>query len=282
MAESSLIDKCCLIGESVAGNPTHFMIEQAFESADLDWRFLTFEVRRADLAEAVRGLEVLGFRGVKFLPELRPLAIDFVTRLTDRAKRTKSVSSLIREETDLVGENLAGLAVSMAIEKTSPLAGKRAVLIGMGPTSLTLADALAEAQIGSLILLGDTLEKVEPLSEELKQLYPDLPTEVASWEDDPRFDDADVLISSAQWNRRNDQQIANAIQEQAKPKALVADLRISPSTNSIVRAALERDCKVVDGIEILAVETWLALRAWTGMPLNQTILREAAEEFMAV
>jgi len=44
VSSATVIEKCCLIASPVAGNPTHFMIEQAFLLAGLDWRFMSFEV----------------------------------------------------------------------------------------------------------------------------------------------------------------------------------------------------------------------------------------------
>ena len=48
-------DVCCLMGDPVAENPTHYMLEKAFAVADLDWRFLTFEVSADDFEAALAG-----------------------------------------------------------------------------------------------------------------------------------------------------------------------------------------------------------------------------------
>ena len=44
MSSATLIEKCCLISNPVAGNPTHYLVEQAFAQKGLDWRFMTFEM----------------------------------------------------------------------------------------------------------------------------------------------------------------------------------------------------------------------------------------------
>ena len=46
LSSQSQQDVCCLIGDPVAGNPTQYMLEKAFDAARLDWRFLTFEVEK--------------------------------------------------------------------------------------------------------------------------------------------------------------------------------------------------------------------------------------------
>ena len=65
MPSATLIEKCCLIANPAAGNPTHYLVEQAFAQSGLDWRFMTFEVEPAQLGDAMRGIRALGFHGVK-------------------------------------------------------------------------------------------------------------------------------------------------------------------------------------------------------------------------
>src|SRR4051812_38760985 len=62
---ATLIEKCCLIANPAAGNPTHYLVEQSFAQSGLDWRFMTFEVEPPQLGDAMRGIRALGFHGVK-------------------------------------------------------------------------------------------------------------------------------------------------------------------------------------------------------------------------
>ena len=55
MPSASIIEKCCLIANPAAGNPTQYLIEQALEQQGLDWRFMTFEVEPERLGDAMRG-----------------------------------------------------------------------------------------------------------------------------------------------------------------------------------------------------------------------------------
>ena len=64
----TLLERCAFLAASAAGNPTHYVVEQALEHAELDWRFLSFEVDEAHFTKAFEGLDVLGFRGVLLAP----------------------------------------------------------------------------------------------------------------------------------------------------------------------------------------------------------------------
>ena len=78
VASSTLIEKCCLIAQPVAGDPTHFMIEQAFALSGLDWRFMSFEVAPDRLGDAMRGIRALGFRGVKVAEPHQETVIEYL------------------------------------------------------------------------------------------------------------------------------------------------------------------------------------------------------------
>src|SRR5690606_16785586 len=66
-------------GQPIAENPTQAMVEAAYRHHGLDWRYLTIEVSREGLADAVRGARAMGFRGSARGQEL-------VTLLRDKVK----------------------------------------------------------------------------------------------------------------------------------------------------------------------------------------------------
>ena len=84
MPSATLIEKCCLIANPVAGNPTQYLVEQAFAHKGLDWRFMTFEVEPERLGDAMRGIRALGFHGVKIGEPFQESVIEHVDELTER------------------------------------------------------------------------------------------------------------------------------------------------------------------------------------------------------
>ena len=47
-------------GDPIAENPTQVMIEAAYRHHKLDWRYLTVEVKKDGLLDAVRGAKAMG------------------------------------------------------------------------------------------------------------------------------------------------------------------------------------------------------------------------------
>ena len=85
----------CCIGESVAAQPTQFLMERAFASQALDWRALTVEVAAEEFSDAVRGTWAMHFHALRLFAPLDVLMLDemqvedpaarFVGRVTSAA-----------------------------------------------------------------------------------------------------------------------------------------------------------------------------------------------------
>ena len=63
MTSPALQDIVALLGCPAAGNPAQYLFERAIAAAGLDWRFLTFDVLPERLAQALGGVDAMGFRG---------------------------------------------------------------------------------------------------------------------------------------------------------------------------------------------------------------------------
>ena len=288
MASSSILEKCCLIGETVAGSPMHFMIERAFQDADLDWRFLTFEIDGRRLGDALQGIDALGMHGALLIGPLREAVVDCYGELTDRARRTGSVTCLCREEgrhdARLMADDLTGSAAADAVEQIGPLAGRHAVLLGAARVAHSLADALAQRGVASLKIADRNLELADRLAAALTAHHADVAIDCLPWEDELLDvpDEVDLLVSSACWPKARDDRMAQAVADELRPGMTVVDARLSPSRTALARTAASVEASVVDGLEILAREIVMAIQQWTGVLVDRAALREAAEEFLGV
>jgi len=284
MASSSILEKCCLIGEAVAGSPMHFMIERAFDDAELDWRFLTFEIDARRLGDALQGIDALGMHGALLIGPLREAVVDCYDQLTDRARRTGSVTCLGRQEDRLVADDLTGAAAADAVGQIVPLAGRHAVLLGAARVAHSLADALAERGVTSLKIADRNFESAERLAAALAAHHGGTTIDCLPWEEDllELPEEVDLLVSSACWPKSRDDRMAQAVARELRPGMTVVDARLSPSRTPLARAAASYDSQVIDGLEILTRETVMAIQQWTGVLVDRAALREAAEEFLGI
>src|SRR5687768_9610199 len=96
MSSTSLQEVVCCLGQPVAGNPTQYMMEQAFTAAGLDWQYLTFEVPSEKLADAMAGLKALGFKGANFTIPHKVAVIRYLDALSPAAEMMGAVNCMTR------------------------------------------------------------------------------------------------------------------------------------------------------------------------------------------
>lgn len=292
MSDSSLLEKCCLIGEAVGGDPTHFMIERAFAELGLDWRFMSFETTPERLAEAVAGADALGFRGVRLRGAFRDRGAAASTQ-TDRAQRTGRVSHLTRHEGLLLGDDTSGPALVEALAPWGDPNGKRVVVLGAGGAGPSVADVLVERGAAAVAIADPSADKAAALVLSLKERADSQgppegapPTEASTlaWEENwiETPDRFDWVIATASWPKEDNQRVAAALAPELSEGQLVVDLGVGSSRAPLLLVAEENGATVLDGLPVLVSETALAIEAWCGMRVDRDLLRDAGEEFLGV
>lgn len=288
---SNLLEKCCLVGESVGGDPTHFMVEAALADLGLDWRFLSFETVGDRLGEALGGLDAIGMAGVRLLGTFADQP-DGVENRTSRAKRTGRLTHLTRHDGRLQGDDATGPALVEALAPLGDPAGKRVVLLGAGGPAPSIADVLVERgaalvavadrsadRAASVVLSAQSQPSDTAPRDALATEVNPLPWE-SDWIDLP--DGVDWIVSTASWPKTENEQVAAALAPELTESQVVIDLAIGSNRSLLLLAAEGRGATVVDGLPVLVAETALAIEAWTGLEVDRTVLRDAAEEFLGV
>lgn len=284
MSESFFLEKCCLIGESVVGNPTHFMVEQAFEDAGIDWRFLTFEVNQTRLVDALRGIAALRFSGAILLPSLQKMSWEHLPAHTERSILSRSASCLLERDGRLVGDDLSGESVVAAILRTHPIAGRHAVLLGVGGRGESTALALLQHGVQSLRIAAIAGDASEEFIARLKGIAPGTPIEVLEVEYDQLDlpDETDLIVASSSWSKPKDITVAGLVAASLGPKMVVADARVRSGYSPLLHDAVEAGAHAVTGVQILVEEVAESISQWTGGDVSRTVLHDAAEEFLGV
>lgn len=283
MTSITLIEKCCLIANPVAGNPTHYIIEQAFAHRGLDWRFMTFEVEPARLGDAMRGIRALGFRGVKIAEPFHESVIEYLDDLTERAKRCGSVNCVTANGPRLTGDNTEGAALVDLVRQHLNPSGVTVMILGAGRLARAVALALAEAGVAAITVASrseaagkrlvdlihshsSTAAAFAPLGTKQQSINPDVALIVNATSlgaDDPA---AKLSLDIASLD----------------PKLVVADVAFNTSRTWLTRQAAASGCRIIEGVELYVEQTAAAIRAWTDDTPDKAAMREAAEEFLGI
>lgn len=287
MAKQPQQDVCCLMGDPVAGNPTQYMLEKAFAVADLDWRFLTFEVTAAEFEAALKGARIFEFRGVMLAPPHRGAVHQYLESVTDAARLSGQVNCIQQHQGGLRGLNTEGQALRRLADGKVTFKGLKAVILGAGRTAKSMAAELALAGATSIELVCIKPEQAEPL---IASLAGDPQTagcqcSVTPWPGSGPIavaDDARLLVNATPVGRHDPKATLPIEVDRLAEGMLVVDMVYNPPTTQLIRAAGKRGLPTVDGLTLHVEQAAIAFEIWTGRKPDREAMREAVEEFLVL
>src|SRR5690554_3242693 len=123
-----------LIGWPVSHSVSPTMHNAAFALRRMNWRYVPLPVHPDGVAEAVRGLRALGFRGANVTVPHKQAVMPFLDRWMPAAEAIGAVNTIIvGEDGSLTGDNTdaAGFIADLRANGVEPM-GQRVLIAGAG------------------------------------------------------------------------------------------------------------------------------------------------------
>lgn len=262
-----------VIGSPVTHSLSPALHNAAFAAADLDWRFMAFDVAPGSAAAALDAMRTLGIRGLAVtMPHKADIAAA-VDHLDPAAAALGSVNTVVLADdgstrglsTDGDGFVASLEAGGMAVE------GRRVVVIGAGGAARSIIDALGRARAGDIAVVNRTAESAAFASELAEVARVGTYADVA---------DADVLVNATSVGMGDDTVPMSV--EMLHDGLVVADIVYHPLDTALLRAARSIGARVVDGLGMLVHQAVLQQRCWTGHRPDPDVMRAAALDQLAV
>jgi shikimate dehydrogenase len=280
VAESAIQEIVCCMGQPVAGNPTQFMIERAFAAAGLDWRYLTLEVAPDCLADALRGLRAMGFRGANFTIPHKVAVIPFLDELSEAAQLMGAVNCVNRVGDRLIGENTDGKGFVDSLKSVTQPDGKRVVVLGAGGAARAIAVELGLSGVSEMTIVNRSPERGQELVSLLSEKL-NLTSQLVPWVGDYQVpEECDILINATSIGLGDAEARVPLDVNTLRPSMVVADVIFNPPNTRLLRDAKQRGCTTLDGLGMLVNQGVIGFRIWTGVEPDAQVMREALEEYL--
>lgn len=272
-------------GFPVSENPTQAMIEPAFRDMNLDWRYLTLEVRPEDLPAAVAGARAFGFQGFNCTIPHKVAVIEHLDVLGESAELMGAVNCVVNRDGKLIGENTDGKGFVSSFRELADPAGKSLVLLGAGGAARAIGVEMALAGVKKITLVNRSEER----GRELEVLFSGklneaigggLEVEFHPWEGDfviPEGTDIVVNATSIGLFPDVDARIPLDI-DSLTSDMVVADVIPNPPTTRLVQEARDKGCQVIDGLGMLVAQGVIGIEYWTGQTPDPAVMRRGLEE----
>ncbi len=269
-------------GCPIAENPTQVMIEAAYRHHGLDWRYLTIEVTKEGLADAVRGARAMGFRGFNCTIPHKVAVIEHLDGLGESARVMGAVNCVVVRDHRLIGENTDGKGFLAALETIAHPRGKRVVVFGAGGAAraVTVELALAGAKSFTIVNRG------EERGAELTRLLVDrvkADARFVPWRGTFRVPDGtDIVVNATSIGLYPSVTERLAVDVSTLgPTMIVADVIPNPPRTQLVIDAEKGGCKVIDGLAMLVNQGVIGIKHWTGIDPDPAVMRKALEDVFA-
>jgi shikimate dehydrogenase len=243
-----------LLGHPLGHSLSPRMQNAAFAARGLDWAYVPLPVEPARLEVATAGLVALGFAGANVTIPHKTAVLAFCDELDDVAERAGSVNTLVVRAGRLLGSSTDGAAVVDQVEAQ----GARVLLLGAGGAAQAVAAALVEAGCASLCVAARHAERAHALTSRLLSIFPERDLAAGeAWPPEPI--DASLVVNATP--------VRDELLIEPAPGQTVVDLayRSDGGVTTLVEAARERGCRVVDGLEILVAQGAASFERWTGV-----------------
>jgi shikimate dehydrogenase len=256
------------------------MMEKAFAAAGLDWRYLTFDVLPEKLADAMRGVRALGFKGANLTIPHKVAVLQYLDELSPAAELMGAVNCVNRLGDKLVGENTDGKGFVQSLREFGDPAGKRIVILGAGGAARAIAVELALAGVSHITIVNRSAPRGEELAASLRDRVKAHADFAALGTEYEVPSDADVLINATSIGLSDAIARVPILVNSLRPELLVADVIFNPPETWLLRTAADRGCRTLEGLGMLVNQAAINYTIWTGREPDRTVMRDALEEFL--
>ena len=230
------------------------------EQYGIDGAYVPLAVAPDRFGDALKGLQVAGFRGVNVTVPHKEAAFRACDTIDPDAKRIGAVNTILfGDDGSVQGSNTDAFGFIENIRQTADWPGGVAVVLGAGGAARAICVALIDAGATEIRLINRTKSRAEDLSHEFGNTI-----RVYDWEN--RSDaqiDASLLVNSTSLGMTGQPPLDIDL-DHLPASAIVNDIVYAPLETPLLAAARKRGNIIVDGLGMLLHQARPGFEAWFG------------------
>jgi shikimate dehydrogenase len=237
--------------------------------------YIPMPVEPQVLAEVLRVLPKLGFRGVNVTLPHKEAVLGAADAASERALRIGAANTLVfGAEGSIVADNTDGYGFMANLWQSAPAweaAAGPALVLGAGGAARAVVDALVEAGAPEVRVANRTLERAQEIAAQFGNRVVAI-----GWDDaEAAMADAATIVNTTSLGMAGQPELTLRF-EAASPGTLVTDLVYEPLMTPFLLAATEAGLRIVDGLGMLLHQAAPGFERWFGRkPDVDAALREA-------
>jgi shikimate dehydrogenase len=256
------------------------MHNAAFRALKLDFAYVAFHVRPAQVRQALDGIRALGIAGVNVTVPHKEGVIKWLDAISPTARRAGAVNTIVNRNGRLHGENTDVTGFLRALREVRfQIRGCRALVIGAGGVARAVLTALAEGQAAEVTVANRTVVRARRLARAFRfRALRTTGTPLAALQDRDLLASLDVVVNATSIGLHGERFFRLAY-GRTPPRCLFVDLIYGRRTDFLTRAARSQR-RSMDGSGMLLHQGAAAFTLWTGraapLPAMRAALQAAA------
>lgn len=247
----------------------------AFEKLGLNYIYLSFEVDKDNLKDAVKSIKTLNMRGVNLSMPNKKAVIQYLDEISETAKLSQSVNTIVNDNGILKGYSTDGKGFFKSLEKEKIFVkNKNIIILGIGGASISIISQAAFEGVENIFVF-----KRDKNWEEQKKILDnisdktDCKIELYSLENKNilkrKIEESYLLINATNVGMKEN---ISLIEDKSffRKDLIVSDIIYSPKKTKLLQIAEKEGCKIVNGIGMLLYQGALSFELWTNkkMPVD--------------
>lgn len=265
----------CLLGTPVAHSISPMMYNESFRLLGLDFVYLCFDTKEADLKTMVQTLKDMNIFGFNLTMPDKERIIPYLDELSPAAQMIGAVNTVKNENGRLIGHNTDGIGYLRSVRDNDyDITSGAMTLLGAGGAASSIAVQAALDGVPVLHIVnrrGRSWENAQRLAALIN-------SNTSCRADVVDFADTDALRTCLAGSSllTNATSIGMAPNTDASPIAdpswlhpdlLVSDIIYNPRRTRLLAEAEAQGCRTFNGLYMLLYQGEAAFRIWTGMDM---------------
>lgn len=276
-----------IIGYPVAHSLSPEMHNAAFAELGMNWRYVPLLVQPERLAEALRGILALGFRGANVTVPHKVTCIPYLDRVTEAVTVAGAVNTIRIDASQgrLEGLNtdMSGFLTDLAVNQVSIGEESRVVILGAGGAARAIGAGLVRGG-AQITFVNRTVERGVQIASFLRASWEGCRVAAVGLEQLAQVSQEATLIVNATSVGMFPYTDASPWREDVPfPKgAVLYDTIYRPLQTKLMRDAERSGLRVIGGLGMLVYQGAAAFEMWTGKRppielMRQVCLRRLSE-----
>ncbi len=265
-----------LFGNPVGHSTSPLFMNYALDRLGLNYVYTAFQIQPDEIEQAVRSVQVLGFRGVNITIPFKRVVIPYLHTVDRDAEKIGAVNCIVNDDGSLTGYNTDHIGfIKPLLDRGITAAGKRALVIGAGGAARAVLYALAEAQVKEIFVINRTRDNAELFVYWCREKLGFSAVHYAGKNDDTLTADersCDLIVNTTPVGMLPDTGRAPLSEGFSFHMGqTVYDLIYNPPETSLLRRAGRQGAITINGFEMLILQGLYSLVRWFPQHEDKTL-----------